>query len=253
MQALFNKVLEIVSSNRACVMATIVSSHGSSPRKIGAKMLVFGDGSIQGTIGGGGLEKLVIQDALEALRKKKSCLKDYPLDKRSGLQVCGGKVSIFIEPLEPAKKLVIAGAGHIGLALSFIAKLLGFFVVVADNRRPFADKKRFPHADRVICGPYRRALAGAQLDKNTSIVIVTHGHLHDTECLEAALKAKAAYIGMIGSRAKIKNVFGELAKKGFKEAQLGRVHSPIGLDIGAETPEEIAVAIAAELVQEYRK
>ncbi|MBI5873931.1 MAG: XdhC family protein [Candidatus Omnitrophica bacterium] len=249
MEILFNKILETVRSNSSCVLATVVSSHGSSPRKIGAKMVVFGDGSIQGTIGGGGLEKLVIKDALEALKRKKSYLKDYPLDKKSGLQVCGGKVSIFIEALEPAKKLVIAGAGHIGLALSFIAKLLGFFVIVVDNRRVFADKNRFPHADRIICAPYKRALAQVEIGKDTFVVIVTHGHVHDTECLEAALETSAAYIGMIGSRAKIKHVFGHLLKKGVKRGELKRVYSPVGLKIGAQTPQEIAVSIAAEMIQ----
>ncbi len=253
MQELFNKILETAGNNKICALATVVSSHGSAPRRIGAKMLVFADGSIQGTVGGGTLEKLVIREALIALKKKKSYLKEYPLDKKSGLQVCGGKVSIFIEVLEPAKKLVIAGAGHIGLALSFIAKLLGFSVVIVDNRSAFANKKRFPHADKVLCGSYRQVLGGSEIDKDTYLVIVTHGHAYDTECLECALKSDAEYIGMIGSSTKIKHVFSQLSKRGFKKSDFRRVFSPIGLKIGAETPEEIAVAIAAELVKVYRE
>lgn len=252
-ELLFNRILETVKKNNACVLATVVSCHGSSPRKIGAKMLVSDDGSIDGTIGGGRLEKSVIADSLEALKKKRSFLKVYPLDKKSGLQICGGKISIFLEVCEPAKKLVIAGAGHIGLALSLIAKLLGFAVVIADDRAAFANKKRFPHADAIIRGPYGRALQRADIDKKTFVVIVTHGHAHDTECLEAALKTPAVYIGMIGSLPKIKHVFGLLRKKGVPKNELRRVYSPVGLKIGAQTPEEIAVSIAGQLVAVSRK
>lgn len=253
MESLFNKILATLKANSACALATVVASRGSAPRKIGAKMLVFGDGSIQGTIGGGGLEKLVIADAQKALKEKSSFSKEYPLDKKSGLQICGGKVSIFIETLAPEKKLVIAGGGHIGLALSFLARLLGFCVVIVDNRRAFANKERFPHADKVICGRYAKAFKKIRADENTYIVIVTHGHAFDTECLEAALATGAGYIGMIGSTRKIRHVYGFLAKKGIKKSVLKKVHAPIGLDIGAETPEEIAVAIAAQLVETLRK
>lgn len=249
MDALFNKILDTIKQNRACVSATVVASFGSSPRKIGAKMVVFGDGEIEGTIGGGALEKAVIADALVALKRRKSFLKEYLLDRRSGLQACGGKVSIFIDVLEPSLKLMICGAGHIGLALSLIAKLLNFTVVVVDNRRAFANEDRFPHADQIICGPYVKAFKKVAPDQNTYVVIVTHGHLHDAECLEAALKSEAGYIGMIGSRLKIKHIFSQFLKKGFRRNQLDQLHSPVGLDIGAQTPEEIAVAIAAEMIK----
>jgi xanthine dehydrogenase accessory factor len=253
MEEIFNKILETLRGRKSCALATVVASVGSSPRKIGAKMLVWDDGSIEGTIGGGGLEKNVIADSREALRRKRSFLKVYPLDKKSGLQVCGGKVSLFIEICEPAKRLVIAGAGHIGLALSWVAKLLGFTVVIVDNRGAFANKKRFPHADRIIRGPYTKALERARIDEKTFVVIVTHGHAHDSECLEAALETPAVYIGMIGSQSKIKHVFGLLKKKGVSENELRRVTSPVGLKIGAQTPEEIAVSIAAQLVEVSKK
>ncbi len=253
MEVLYNKILEAIRQNNACVMATVVSSIGSAPRKIGAKMVVHKDGAICGTIGGGKLEKIVIEDAISALKRRKTFLKEYPLDKKSGLQVCGGKVGIFIEVFEPKRQLIIAGAGHIGLALSFIAKLLKFSVVIVDNRHAFANTERFPHADKVICSPYKAAFKKIEIDKNSYIVIVTHGHLFDEECLGTALTTKAGYIGMIGSKAKIEHIFNALAKKGFSKRQLAAVHSPIGLDIGAETPEEIAVAIAAELIKENKK
>jgi len=250
---LFNKILRVLARNNSCVLATIVSSKGSSPRKIGAKMIIYKDASIEGTIGGGRLEKTVIADALDALKRGKSILKTYPLGGKSGIQVCGGEASIFIEVLESDKKIVIAGAGHIGLALSFISKLLGFETVVLDNRREFTSPARFPHVDKIICAPYKEGFKKTQIDKNTFIVIVTHGHVFDQESLEAALKTKAGYIGMIGSDAKIKLVFNALMKKGFKKDKLAIIHTPVGLDIGAETPEEIAVAIAAEIIQVNRK
>jgi len=252
MEALFNRILQTIKSDSRCAVATVVSSQGSSPRKIGAKMVIFKDGSIVGTIGGGGLEKVVIADALKSIRHQKSFLKDYPLDKSSGLQICGGKVSIFVEAVAPQKKLVICGAGHIGLNLSFMAKLLDFDVIIVDNRRAFANKERFPHADKIFCGAYKEFFRKIAPDKNTYVVIVTHGHMFDAECLEAALKSRAGYIGMIGSDAKIKNVFNGLLRKGFKRKELSRVYSPVGLDIGAETPQEIAVAIAAQLVKVLR-
>ncbi|MFH0877883.1 MAG: XdhC/CoxI family protein [Candidatus Omnitrophota bacterium] len=246
---LFNKILRSLIDNKICALATVVESVGSSPRESGAKMIIFSDGSIEGTIGGGSLERQVIEDALLALRRKESILKVYSLDKKSGLQACGGRIRIFIDVLEPARTLVICGAGHIGLALSLVAKLLNFRVVVLDDRRDFANRRRFPHADIVLCQTYPRAIKSLSPDKNTFIVIVTHQHSHDAACLQAALKTKAGYVGMIGSRRKIKEVFNGLLKKGFTKTQLKKVYSPIGLDIGAQTPQEIAVAIAAELIK----
>ncbi len=253
MEALFNKILELQKDNKVYAVATIVSSRGSSPRKVASKMLVLADGCIEGTIGGGSLEKQVIIDSLAAIKRKRPALKDYKLNKACGLSVCGGKVSIFIDVISPQKRLVVCGGGHIGLALSLIAKILGFSVMILDNRRSFANKKRFPHVDEIVCAPYRQSLKKNSFDKNTHIVIVTHGHLYDTECLEAALKTDAGYIGMIGSRIKIKSVFGVLKKKGIKKSRLNEVFTPIGLDIGAKTPEEISVAIAAELVKVSNK
>jgi xanthine dehydrogenase accessory factor len=249
MEDLFKKILKVLGQGQPCVVATIVDSVGSAPRKVGARMMVSPDGSIAGTVGGGSLEKLVIADALQAQKRKKSFLKTYPLDKKSGLGVCGGKVSVFIECLEPAKKLVICGAGHIGLALSFVAKMLGFSVTVVDHRRDFAHSDRFPHVDKILCAPYTSALKKTEIGPDTFIVIVTHGHVFDEVCLTAALKTQPGYVGMIGSRKKIRFIFDRLKKKGFEASVLRSVHTPVGLDIGAETPEEIAVAIAAEMIK----
>ncbi|MFA5038582.1 MAG: XdhC/CoxI family protein [Candidatus Omnitrophota bacterium] len=238
-----------MESNKKCVLAMVVACSGSSPAVVGGRMVVSGEGRIAGTVGGGGLEKLAIADAVSALKRGKSFLKEYPLDRKSGLQVCGGKVSIFFDVISPPKHLVIAGAGHIGLSLSVIAKLLDYDVTVVDNRREFADPKRFPHIGKVLCGRYEKILRKIPMDRHTAVVIVTHGHLHDAEALRTVLSREAGYIGMIGSRAKIEHVFKEMKRLGFTANRLKSVHTPIGLDIGAQTPEEIAVAIAAELIQ----
>ncbi len=253
MESLFNRILGELKRDNASVVVTVVASRGSTPRKIGAKMCVFADGRAQGSVGGGTLEKTALEDAHKALKKKTSFLKSYPLDRASGLQACGGSVDLFFDVVEPRHKLVICGGGHIGLALSYLGKMLDFDVAVLDHRREFANKKRFPHVERVICSPYRSVLRRLAGDKDTFIVIVTHGHVFDAICCAEALKTPSRYIGMIGSRKKIAAVFADLGKKGFSKKDLGRIVSPVGLAIGAESPAEIAVAIAGQLVEYKRK
>lgn len=249
MNKIINQILPLLQKNKACVLATVVSCAGSSPAVVGARLLMSSEGLLTGTVGGGALEKSVLADGRTALSKGRSFQKEYLLNRSSGLAVCGGKVAVFFDVIRPARHLVIAGAGHIGLSLSAMAKLLGYEVTVVDNRREFAAPRRFPHADKVICGPYGKVLKKISADAQTAVVIVTHGHLYDGEALKAALKTKAGYIGMIGSRAKIAHIFKEMKRQGFSAQRLKDVHSPIGLDIGAQTPEEIAVAIAAELIK----
>lgn len=253
MQKIINQILELLESDKACVSAVVVSSSGSTPAAVGSRMIVTREGRIAGTVGGGGLEKMAVADALEALKARRPVLKEYALNPKAGVQICGGKVKIFFDVISKPRRLVIAGGGHIGLSLSAIGKLLGYEVTIVDNRREYADKQRFPHADRIFCGAYEKVLGKIGVDKNTYVVIVTHGHVHDSSALKAALKTDAGYIGMIGSKAKIKHVFGQMRKLGFSNKRLREVHTPIGLSIGAQTPAEIAVAIAAELVQVSKK
>ena len=230
-------------------MATVVGVKGSAPRHVGAKMLVLGDGTIEGTIGGGELERRVIDEAMRDRRLDEPRLTTFVLDGKRSLQVCGGQVDVFFEPVVPSKRIVIAGGGHIGLALSVVVKLLNYQVIVLDHRRDFVSRSRFPHADQLICRSYASGMRSISPDETTAVVIVTHGHAHDEVCLEAALRSQAGYIGMIGSRSKKKMIWERMRKKGFSSADLGRVHTPVGLDIGAETPAQIAVSIAAELIR----
>lgn len=234
------------------VLATILGATGSTPRGAGAKMVVLGDGSIVDTIGGGTFEKQVIQDALVALARRVSGIKEYQLrpigegEHALGM-ICGGEARVLLEVHEPDKTLLVIGAGHIGQRLCQMAKLLDFRVVVLDSREEAVTLERFPAADQLICADPEKTAAAFSIDETTHIVIVTHGHMHDTAALRAVVASAAAYIGMIGSQRKVRTVLGELAAEGVEQAFLARVHAPIGLDLGGQTPGEIALSILAEI------
>ena len=157
-------------------------------------------------------------------------------------------MAVFLEPLAPALRLIIFGAGHIGTVMTEIGKLLGFTVWVIDNRQEFATRERLPFADKVIAKEYSKVLGELSFDENTYAVLVTHQHAHDQEILEHCIRQKFGYLGMIGSRAKVAKALARLRAIGIDEETISRVHAPIGMEIGANTPTEIAVAIAAELV-----
>lgn len=248
MENLFLKALEAINKGKKCAFATVVQAKGSTPRKEGSKMIVYEDGSIFGTIGGGMVEYEAIKMSLVAIRNKKTIFKTYRLDNKEGRPICGGEMSIFIEPLERVFHLVIVGAGHIALPLSFMAKMLRFKVTVIDNRAELANKKRFPHADRIITGIHHKELKKLDIGFESFIVIMTHGHKYDFPVLGVALKKNARYIGLVASQTKVSKFFNTLKKVGFTTKDLKRVYSPVGLNIGAQTPEEIAISIIAEIV-----
>jgi xanthine dehydrogenase accessory factor len=212
-------------------------------------MLVKADGSIVGTIGGGNLENIAIKEALKVLQSNKPKRLDYSLQASTETDmVCGGDVEIFIEPILSTPTIYIFGGGHIGLALTRIAKPLGFKIVVVDDRPEFASPERFPEAEETIVGDFGEVFSKLKIDRSSYIVITTHGHKGDEAALKGALGTKARYVGMIGSRSKIKEIYSHLREKGFSQKQLDHVHSPIGLKIFAQTPEEIAVSIMAEII-----
>ena len=247
MQDLYSEISEARSSGRALILATVVEITGSAPRHLGAKMLIYADGSTSGTIGGGMLEKTVLAEAQKLFASPNAVLQRYNLDEELGMS-CGGRVTVFLEPIVPAHPLYIFGAGHIGTVLTRLAIMLGFQVTVVDNRPEFADKSRLPEAHHVLCQEYLKALEQITFTKEHYIVIVTHGHEHDFEIVQACIKEPYRYLGMIGSRKKVHQTVKDLRNLGIPENDLARLHSPIGLDIGGETPEEIALSIAAELV-----
>jgi xanthine dehydrogenase accessory factor len=209
-------------------------------------MLIRADGSIAGTIGGGAIEKKIVDEALQLMSASSTKFIRYEL-KDIGM-TCGGGMSVFLEPLLPAAQLIIFGAGHIGNVLSRIGKMLDFNVTVVDNRPEFADKALLPWADIVIAEDYQKAIDALTLTDNTCLVILTHKHGHDFEVLEQVLHKPFRYLGMIGSRTKVARAFQQLRDNGVDETIIQKIHSPIGIDIGANTPAEIAISIAAELV-----
>ncbi|MDZ7371713.1 MAG: xanthine dehydrogenase accessory protein XdhC [candidate division KSB1 bacterium] len=243
---LWQRIVEVQASGGKAVLATVVEASGSAPREVGAKMLVFEDGAPEGTIGGGAIEKAVIEECMAAMRDRRPKLLEYELTE---LQMsCGGRVKIFIEPLFSAPPLIIFGAGHVGKAMAAVADLLGFRVTIVDNRPEFANPRRFPNAEKIAAKEYSAALTELEFTPETCLVIATHQHIHDREILEYCVRQPFAYLGMIGSRTKVQQTFKALEEAGIDRAALQRVHSPMGLAIGARTPEEIAVSVAAEMI-----
>lgn len=251
----WEEIAAALTARRALVVATVVKATGSVPRRTGAKMLVHPDGSTQGTVGGGLFESLIVRDALEALAQGQSVTRGYSFNPEgAGPQafgaVCGGKVEVFLEVILPPYRLLIVGGGHCGRALARMASLLDFAIIVADDRADYARPEEFPYpnVEGVLhLPPDYEGLPTP--DENTYVALVSKGYITDEAALRRLLDAPAAYIGMIGSRRKRDLVFDNLRADGIPEEALARIHAPIGLEIGAETPEEIAVSILAEIIQ----
>lgn len=246
---LYNEIEQLRTNGIDAALCTIVHSKGSTPRKVGAKMLVIADGSIKGTIGGGNLEKEVIKNALVQLKNNEPKLFKHDLLHQHNM-CCGGTVEIFIEPIEKMKKLYIFGAGHTGQALAKIAKVLEFEIFVIDDRKEYINQLTDVLEINKLNVDYKKILPKLPFDKNTFIVILTYEHEIDRDILAYCIKQPHQYLGMIGSQRKI-----EMTKKMFLDAgiatneQLEKVNMPIGATILAETPEEIAISILAELIE----
>jgi xanthine dehydrogenase accessory factor len=231
---------------------TIVSTTGSTPQRVGAKMLVYSDGRIVGTIGGGCYENDAFWKAREAITHRTPQLVHYELSddfaQETGL-ICGGQMDVYIEPIEPSPELFIVGAGHVGFHLARVAHEVGFVVHVVDDREKFANADRFPTAAEIVVDDIPQWLERASLPAHAYIVVVTRGHTNDLEAMRALAPRDLRYLGLIGSRAKVARIYQELLKDTrLASERLERVHAPIGLDIGAVTPQEIAVSILAELI-----
>ena len=247
---IYQEIIESIESGKEAALVTIMAAANSTPRGVATKMLVRADGSIIGTIGGGAAEAEAIKIAIEVMKTGKAKRHQFSLvpGKEPGM-VCGGEMEIFVEPILQTTTLYLFGAGHISLALVKISKLLGFRVFVIDDRKDLAVKERFPDADLILVEDFENAFSKIDIDKQSYIVIVTHGHHDDERVLGRAILTPAKYIGMIGSRRKRNILYKKLLEEGFTQGDLNRVYSPIGVDIGAETPEEIAVSIVAELIK----
>src|SRR6266700_1199711 len=253
---IYEQIVSLRQQGRRGAIATIVSVRGSIPSFETAKMLVRDDGSIVGTVGGGCVEADVWQAAREVMESEKPRTLTFNLNQNpkydTGL-VCGGTLDIFIEPVLLPASLYIFGAGHVAHSLYKMAYLAGFDVSVIDDRESYANRERFPEAKAVIAEDFDQAMARLTPNETSYIVIVTRGHRDDMRVLRWAVQTRARYIGMIGSKRKTITIFRELVKEGIPEQLFDRVHAPVGLDIGAITPEEIAIAITAELIATRRR
>ncbi len=254
MLEIYQELVNVTSKGEQAVLATIISSHGSTPRKAGAKMLIKEDGTFVGTIGGGGTEHKIRQKVTEVMKSGQPQIVHFDLSGKDEAltMICGGRMDVFLEPILPPETIYLFGAGHTSQSTTTMAKMLGFRVVVIDPRPEYNNIDRFPDADSLIVEEYDSAFSKLNVDENGYIVIYTTGHVVDEQCLEFALKTKAKYIGMIGSEKKAKEVKERLSQKGVLPPPLDRVYSPIGLEISAETPEEIALSILAEIIKVRR-
>lgn len=250
------ELVRLRRAGRKCALATIVHANGSIPSYTSAKLLVRDDGSLAGTIGGGCVEGEVWQAAREAMETGKAKRMTFSLNQAAAYDnglICGGQLEVFVEPVEPQPRVLIFGAGHISKSLCAVAEMIGFGVTVVDDREAFANRERFPQADEVIAGEYEEVFGRLPVTTSTYLIIVTRGHRDDMRVLRWAVGTEACYIAMIGSRKKVIGVYKELEGEGIAAERLKRVSAPMGLDIGALTPEEIAVSVAAEMIAVRRR
>ncbi len=248
---LYEEISQIRKNGHRAALATIVRVRGSIPSYEAAKILIREDGSTAGSIGGGCVEGEVILAAQKAMRDEQSRLLTFDLTddnvEESGL-VCGGTLEVFVEPILPAPTLYVFGAGHVSRAISKAAALAGFLPVIIDDRPDYANPKRFPEAMEVIADFFDNAFKRIQPTQFSYIVIVTRGHKEDYSVLRWAIQTAARYIGLIGSKRKIRTLYERLEEEGFDAELFKKVTAPIGLNIGAITAEEIAISLVAEIV-----
>jgi xanthine dehydrogenase accessory factor len=250
-QEVFAALAAALEKGEPVALVTITGSTGSTPQRVGAKMLVYEDGRTVGTIGGGCYENEAFWKAREAIKSRKPLNMSFELNddfaQESGL-VCGGQMDVFIEPVEASPALYVFGAGHVGQFVGRMAHEVGFRVHVVDDREKFANAERFGPDIDVIVDDIPTWLEKHSLSATTYAVVVTRGHRHDLETMRGLLRTPLRYLGLIGSKAKVKRIFDMLREEGVTPDTLRPVHAPIGLDIGAITPQEIAVSIVAELI-----
>ena len=253
-----SRLNDLLAEGKPAVLCTLVEKVGSGPRDAGAKMLVGPDGEALGTIGGGDVERRLVAEALEALRDGRSRVLAFAMGvEPSGDAVavdskCGGEVKVFLDVIKPDPRLIVVGSGHIGEPLAGLAHVVGFEVIVVDDAET-ATSERFPHAKRIHSGPFSEELKLADA-KLLDFVAIVHGETsHEIAALRRFLPLGLAYIGLLGSRNKAAEHKRQLIAEGFTEDEVEKIRAPIGLDIGAETPEEIAVSIVAELIEARRR
>jgi xanthine dehydrogenase accessory factor len=247
---LFKIIAELTERGETAALCTIVQSKGSTPRRAGSKMLVFESGEFTGTVGGGELEHRVLDEAMIAMAEGKPSLLEYSMTdpKRGDPGVCGGQLEVYVEPIMPPEKIVVIGGGHVGKAVAHLAKWLGYQVAISDDRVEFCTPEMNPDADEFFPVAMEDLPKHLKLNRQTYLILTTRGSVVDVFGLPPLLESKAAYIGVIGSRRRWAETVKGLKEKGVSDEAIKRVHSPMGLELNAETPEEIAVSIMAEII-----
>jgi len=247
---IFEEIVRMRRAGQRGALATIVHTSGSIPSYESSRMLVREDGTIVGTIGGGCVEADVWAAAKEVMQAEQPRKMTFSLNNDASYDaglICGGTLEIFVEPILPQPTLVIFGGGHISISLGRVASLAGFGITVVDDREAFANRERFPMAGEIFTS-YEESFQRLEPNASSYIAIVTRGHKDDMRVLAWAARTRAKYVGMIGSRRKVISVYRALEKEGFAPEEFDRVFAPVGLDIGALTPEEVAVSITAQLI-----
>lgn len=248
---IYDEIVRLRKSGQKCALATIVQVNGSIPSYESAKLLVREDGSMVGTVGGGCVEAEVWNAAREVIETEQPKHLTFSLGQDAAYDnglICGGQLNVFVEPITPQPRAFIFGAGHISKSLSKVANLAGFATVVIDDRETFANRDRFPEAEEVFSGEYEAIFPTLTVNHSSYLIVVTRGHRDDMRVLRWAIGTPARYIAMIGSKRKTLGVMKELMKEGIPREDFDRLHAPMGLDIGAISPEEIAVSVVAEMI-----
>ncbi|HPZ08613.1 MAG TPA: XdhC/CoxI family protein [Candidatus Eremiobacteraeota bacterium] len=251
---IYRELVGILNRKETAILITVIKTEGSVPNKVGAKMLLWPDGKTFGTVGGGTQEAVALKEAEKIFQSREPGLLTLDLipgKPASVGSICGGNLTLYLEPINMTQKLVIFGCGHVGLEVYKFAKMLDFEVTIIDDREDFANTERFPLADRIICKDFIEGVKDIKFDSDTFVLIVTKGHAHDYVVLKSilALEDEPAYIGMIGSRKKVKTLFDQLRAEGIPHEKLSNIYSPVGLDIGGDSPAEIAISILSEIIK----
>jgi len=245
--ALIEEAHKLVQESQPFAWVTIIGQEGSSARHLGSSMIVTLDGEVIGTVGGAIAELQLIEQAIQAIKEGR------PRTVKVPLPVCAGVITCFINVFKAPPTLVLVGAGHVAQPMSKLAKMLGFQIVVMDDRSDYATKERFPEADLVVVDDWEKALKELPISSNTYIIILTYAGESDELALRTVVRSSAAYIGMISSQSKAKGILARIKRDGISDELLRRIVTPIGLDIGAETPAEIAVSTMAEIIMRRNK
>ncbi len=248
---IYDKIAELRSQNKPAALVTVIAKKGSTPRDTGSKMLVSSDGTVYGTIGGSAVEAMMIEKAKESIKTGKYFKEWHDLDDRekddTGM-ICGGKMEFFIEPIGVQPHLIIFGGGHVALPLARLAAQTGFSYTIIEDRPEFSGEDRFPDAKEIVLAGPEEIDEKVKISETDFVAIVTRSHEIDYQAIKVILRHPVTYLGLIASKIKKRQVFAQLVEEGFEKDVVDKIHSPIGLDIAAQTPEEIAVSIVAELI-----